>query len=254
MSNRNSVYENIGTKTFQAAIVRLLENEYKLVGSHKIIKLIADDIDQLHRKFYPEEHQRDPGEIIWRTTSIEQKKPPRGTTIADHKTTTVKLPYITEDDVKWKREGLRTKEHDKRRIKRLSEAAYRQGGMLNQQELAALLNRCRSTISTRIQELQSDECIVLPLKGNILDIGRGTTHKGVILKLYEKNVPPPEIARRTYHEVSSVDRYIKDYERVKLLMKKGFSSREISQTTGKSQTLVEEYAVIIREYYPEVTR
>lgn len=252
MSKKKSAYGNIGTKSFQAGIIQLLENEYKMVGSHKIIKLIADDIEQLHRKFFPDEHQREPGEIIWRTTSIKQNKPPRGTTIADHKTTTVKLPYITKEDVKLKEEGISSTEHDRRRIKRLSKAAYNQGGMLNQQELAALLNRSRSTISKRIREIQKNEEIVLPLKGALLDLGRGTTHKGAILKLYEQNVAPPEIARRTYHEVSSVDRYIKDYERIKLLMKKGFSRKEICKTTGKSETLVEEYAVIIHSYYPDL--
>lgn len=252
MSSSNSAYERLQARSFQQAIVQLLETEYKLVGSHRVIHMMADDIDQLHREYYPEEHQRDAGEIVWRTTSREQTKPERGDTLQDHRTTTVRLPLMTEEDIESKKKGISSVAHDKIRIKRLAEAAYEQGGMLNESELAALMNRSQPTISRRIQEIQQEETTVLPLKGTLLDMGRGTSHKGVILQLYEQKVAPPDIARQTYHDLSSVDRYIKDYERIKLLMRKGLSPEEIRQATGKSKTLVKEYQGIIEEYYDDL--
>ena len=39
-------------RTFQQAVVHLLETEYKLVGSHKVIQMIASDIANLHEEYY----------------------------------------------------------------------------------------------------------------------------------------------------------------------------------------------------------
>lgn len=252
MSRSDKPYNGIPDGGFQQAIVHLLETEYKLVGSRKVIKMIADDIDQLHREYYPDKHKRCPGEIIWRTTSIEQGTPRKDETIEDHETTTVCLPYLTEEDLDCIDDDMSVVEHDKIRIKRLAVAAYQQGGMLNHAELGAIMNRSRATISRRIQKIQKEEDRVLPLKGTLLDMGPGTSHKGIILRLYEQNVEPPEIARRTYHELSSVDRYINDYERIKMLKREGLDEDEIRRVTGKSKSLFEEYQAIIEEYYPEL--
>ena len=47
-------YESIPKRSFRNAIIRLLEENYKLIGSHKVIQMIAEDIMDLHRQFYPD--------------------------------------------------------------------------------------------------------------------------------------------------------------------------------------------------------
>jgi len=66
---------------------------------------------------------------------------------------------------------------------------YREA-LLTVEELAAILNRSTATISKRIQEYHQEHDDVLPLKGYVLDIGRGTIHKKQILELYEQKVAP----------------------------------------------------------------
>jgi len=73
--------------------------------------------------------------------------------------------------------------------------------MLTVEELAAIMNRTASTISKRIQEYHKENDDVLPLKGYVLDMGRGTTHKKIILELYEQKVAPPDIAKKTEHSL-----------------------------------------------------
>ncbi|MEA1965322.1 MAG: DUF1670 domain-containing protein [Candidatus Aerophobetes bacterium] len=70
---------------------------------------------------------------------------------------------------------------------------------------------------------------MLNIKGNILDQGSSPTHKGIIIQLYEKKIAPPDIARQTGHSLEAVDRYISDYERVKMLLRKGADVKEMSQ-------------------------
>ncbi|MCK7522672.1 MAG: hypothetical protein MZV64_35805 [Ignavibacteriales bacterium] len=46
-------YESIKKRNFRTAIINLLENEYKILGSRKIIEMLADDLEDLHREYYP---------------------------------------------------------------------------------------------------------------------------------------------------------------------------------------------------------
>ena len=251
MTDSSSQYKGIKSRTFLTSIIQLLEQEYKIIGSHKVIKMIAEDIDQLHLEFYPEEASQQPGEIKWMTTSIENDKPNLGQKLEEYENTMVTLPYITQEDIDCKQNGITSKELNMIRIERLTKAAEEQGGLLTTEELAMILNVSRATISKYLKEYQEKNKEVLPLKGYVLDMGRGTTHKKIIIELYEENVAPPDIAKRTYHDLQSVDRYIKAYEKIKFLLDKGLSKTEIIQTTDKSKSLVAEYLEIIKKYHPE---
>jgi hypothetical protein len=50
-------YESINKRNFRSAIINLLENEYKILGSRKIIEMLADDLEDLHREYYPKQEQ-----------------------------------------------------------------------------------------------------------------------------------------------------------------------------------------------------
>ena len=50
-------YERINKRNFRSAIINLLENEYKIMGSRKILEILADDIENLHREYYPKQEQ-----------------------------------------------------------------------------------------------------------------------------------------------------------------------------------------------------
>jgi hypothetical protein len=250
--NGRDIYKSIEKRTFKTAIIQLLEKEYKILGSHKVIEMIADDIEQLHREFYPESTSNKLGYLRWITTSEENNKPGLGQKVEEYKSTTVDLPYLTEEDIRLKEEGITNREHDLIRIERLTKAAKEQGGLLSIVELAAILNCSTGTITNRIREYKKREKKTFPLKGYVLDIGRGTTHKSLIIEFYEEGVAPPDISRRTYHSLEAVDRYIKDYERVKFLRRKGLKKKEISRSINRGEDLVREYLQILKRYHPEI--
>jgi len=124
--------------------------------------------------------------------------------------------------------------------------------MLTVEELAAIMNRTAATISKRIQEYHKGNDDVLPLKGYVLDMGRGTTHKKIILELYEQIVAPPDIAKKTDHSLQAVDRYINDYERVKFLVRRDIDKKQIKHMTGRGIIVINQYIKIIKEYHPEI--
>ena len=214
---------------------------------------MAEEINELRHE-YSSEHTADRilGDLTWVTTSDDNGKPSLGQKIEEYKQEVIELPYITEEDIELKRKKISKTEHDLKRIERLTRAAKDRGGLLTVEELAAILNRSAATISKRIQEYHQKNDDILPLKGYILDMGRGTTHKKKILNCYEKGVEPPDIARETDHDLESVDRYIKDYERVRYLVKKGISKMQIQHLTGRGVSVITQYIKIIKRYHPEI--
>jgi hypothetical protein len=70
--------------------------------------------------------------------------------------------------------------------------------------------------------------------------------------LIEKKNAPPDIARQTGYSLEAVDRYISDYERVKMLLKRGANPKEISQLIGRGLRTVKQYQRIAIIYHPEL--
>ena len=103
------------------------------------------------------------------------------------------------------------------------------------------------TISKDIREYQAENNEVLPYRGTIHNIGPTLTHKRIIIKHFLKNVPTPEIARRTYHSEEACDRYIKSFKRVKKLYDDKVPLENICSDLEISKNLVREYIEIIEE-------
>ena len=68
-------YASIPKRSYHNAVIRLLEEQYKIVGSHKVLQMIADDIVTLHKEFYPEIDKQHLGHIVWRTTGANCRAP-----------------------------------------------------------------------------------------------------------------------------------------------------------------------------------
>jgi hypothetical protein len=58
--------------------------------------------------------------------------------------------------------------------------------------------------------------------------------------------------RETGHSLKSVDRYLKDYEREKLLLKREMSVKEIGIMIDRGQNVVLEYVEIARQYHADL--
>lgn len=256
-------YRATTLRTFRQAVIHLLETEYKIVGSRKVVEMIADDLVRLQEEYACAAERVPPGSIVWRGTLDDGRKPRAGRPAEEEPTVTAVLPLITPEDLAEIAQGCPPDQHayawahqrDIRRVARLVQAGLANPGgrlLLAQSDLALLINRTLNTIRQCLQDYTAQTGEFLPTKGQVLDIGSSPTHKDIILRLYEQGVAPPAIARRTKHSLDAVDRYIKDYERVKLLLRKGFRVREISQATGRGQRTVLQYTKIALELHPEL--
>lgn len=259
----NKQYHATTQRTFRQAVMHLLESEYKLVGSHKVIQMIADDIIELHTEYYRDANLVQPGHIVWRGTLDDGRKPFPGRRAGEEPTVTAVLPLVPAEDIAERAQGCPpgtdgqtwARERNARRVARLVKAARNNPSgplLLALADLSLLLNRSTSTVRRYIRDHFEQTGELLATKGYVLDLGRNPTHKDIILQLYEQGIPPPDIARRTDHSLDAVDHYIKDYERVKSLLGKGLTVHEISQVIGRGQGTVLQYREIVLKFHPDL--
>ncbi|MCA9966740.1 MAG: DUF1670 domain-containing protein, partial [Anaerolineales bacterium] len=89
-------------------------------------------------------------------------------------------------------------------------------------------------------------------KGYYFDQGVRPTHKAEIVALYEQGVDEADIARQSRHAQSSVGRYLRDYERVKLLLRHEIPVVQIGAMSGLQPTVVDAYVKLVRQYHPDL--
>lgn len=251
-------YESISKRDFRNALIHLLENEYKLVGSRKVIEMMSEDIEDLHNEYSPNKNRVGNGEIVFRTTKDDGQRQNYGKRTEDYASTTVILPLITNEDVErriYYRKGDKNSNYkhnaarDIETMVRLLKSAKAQGGLLSGAELSVLMNRSLTTIGRYLKLFQEKTGEILPLKGYVLDQGSLPTHKGIIIDLYEHGVSPADIVLKTSHSQDAVDRYIKHYEQVKKLLKKGMTEKAIVPITGRSLNVVRQYIKLYKKYH-----
>ena len=256
-------YQASTQRTFRQTVIHLLEHEYKLVGSRKVLHMIADDITDLQADYYRETALVPPGHIVWRGALDPGHKPPAKQRAEEQPTVTAVLPLITAEDMAEAAQGCPkgqnasrwAHQRDIRRIVRLIKAGLNNPGgrlLFSQADLSLLSNRAIRTVRRCIIDYFEQTGELLPTKGYVLDQGSKPTHKRIILRLYEQGVAPPDIARLTDHSLQAVDRYIKDYERVKVLLHKGLTVTEISQAIGRGPQTVLQYQKIILTFHPDL--
>ena len=258
--NRNTRdrYESINKRNFRSALINLLESEYKILGSRKILSMLAEDIEQLHTEFHPSRNEVGVGDIVFRTTKDDGQRPNYGKKTEDYSSVTVILPLITEEDIEnriYYRNGNKNSNYKhcrKREIQtmiRLLESAKEQGGLLSGAELSALLNRGLNTVQKYLKAYIEETGKIPPLKGYVMDMGSLPTHKAIIISLYEQGISPADIVLKTSHSQDAVDRYIKQYDQIRKLIEKGLKETEIKDITRRSIKVVREYIKLYKDLH-----
>lgn len=255
-------FEALTKRTYRQAIVHLLETEYKIVGSHRILEALAEDVENLNREYYGDQTKMAPGILCWRTQSLEDQKITYAKRVEDYKAKTIYLPLIEQSDIELRMQhkpGPRTDTlkqtnlRERAQMVRLLRSAYAQGTSLTISELAVLMNRSATVIGKHIKQFYATHPEeTLPLRGYIYDQGSNPTHKALICTLHERGENELDIARKTQHQLKSVGRYINHYTRVKQLIERGMGSREVARILGIGERVVLEYNRIAVHFHPEL--
>lgn len=254
-------YESITKRDFKTALIRLLETDYKVLGSRRVLVMLADDIEQLHQGYFPQRNRLQFGDVVWQTTKDDGQRQNYGKKTEDYAVETVILPLVRRDDVERRiyfKKGDRNSNYRHREARdielmvRLLKSAKAQGGLLSGAELSVLMNRTLGTIGKYLKAYFEKTGEVLPMKGYVLDQGSNPTHKGIIISLYEQGISPADIVLKTGHTQQAVDRYIKCYDQVLALAQKKHDAISISQITGRSLNTVRQYLRLVTDFHPKL--
>jgi len=180
------------------------------------------------------------GQMAWPAVPIEER-PKRGQRIQDIPMKLVVLTFLCDEDIAMIRDGFQSRELRIRRMVRWCDEAYDQGALLSQLDLAVLLNVCDSVVSSYVNEYQKTSGRLLPTRGNIHDLSGHITHKREIIALYLQGHDTPAIARKTRHSKEAVDRYIRDFENVRMLTQISMDPLRIAQLARLNVRVVRQY-------------
>jgi predicted XRE-type DNA-binding protein len=247
MSETNKhIYGPLQQKTLENSLILHLIENYGYNTKPKVAEALIKDLMSIYAASTKDKDSLKSGQILWPAVSIKEKHG-NGKTLAKTKTISVVLSVLTDSDIKDLARGIKPRIALAKRIARISGEAYSQGGLLTQADVAAIFCVSQPKVSQLVRGYQKDTGKVIPLRGLVHDIGRSITHKVKIIKMHTDGFSTKDIARSMSHAPTSVDRYIRDFERVKLLFTKGMSQSEIAYITSLSESLVIEYIKIVKE-------
>lgn len=258
----NNHYQGSSQRTFQYAARCLLEEQYGFINSRRVIEMLAADMENLADEFRPQAASVPPGWLVFTGTKATGQKAFPGKSAGDYPLVTLAWPVLLTEDITTLAqipsgsEGRRQrKDLLKKRLQRIIEHGLQQPDdpiVLTCTDLGLMLGRTNGQISNLLTELRQETGQALPTKGYFFDQGVRPTHKAEIIALYEQGLDEADIARQSNHAQSSVGRYLRDYERVKLLLSHGIPIEQIAPMAGLQPTVVNAYVNLVEQYHPEL--
>lgn len=254
-----TAYVGTAERTFRQALIHLLESGYGVLGSGRILILLAADIECLVDEFYPPQERLRPGWMLFSGTKGDDHKPYPGEAMSAYTLLTLAWPVLTAEDLQQLTSLPETSQArqgwlQQRLIRILEHGLSQPAGpvLLTLADLAAMLGLTTVQVSQLLAAARQQTGKSLPTKGYYFDQGMRPTHKKEIIALYEAGVDEADIARRTGHAAASVGRYIRDYERVKLLLRRGLPAEQISSLIEMQPGVVHAYVEMLQQYHPEL--
>lgn len=258
----SQAYQGSAKRTFQQAIVHLLETEYGLVGSGRILQLLAEDIKALAETFYPPTTRLSPGWMVFTGIKAQGGKAYPGQPVSDHQLVTIAWPVCLPADIQALAAappGPAGKEVRRRlwqqRLVRLVEHGWQQPQgpvLLTLADLSLMVGLDTVQASHLLAQARQETNKPLATMGYFFDQGMKPTHKAEIIQLYEQGLDEAEIAYRSQHAQSSVGRYLRDYERVKLSLQRQIPVEQIPTLINLQPAVVCAYVNLVGKYHPDL--
>lgn len=204
---------------------------------------LADELTSIFEAVAPERSRIKPGQVLW--NALDQ------TTRGDsprRRYVPVVLTLIREEDIKQLTEGMAMHKIAEGSIARMIREAYEQGGILSSRDLGLLTLRHGTWISAMRKRYEEEHQCTLPHTGALHDMGSCVSHKSLVVRkaVLEKK-DPAQVARECNHSQTAVDRYLKDYHRVKTLYRLDQDLEFIHLATQIAKHVIKQYIALIDE-------
>ena len=240
-------YSSAHDRFLKPAIVNFFKIEFGNSFGPIVRENIAGALIDLFDSLCPESFRLKPGQIVWNALD----KRTRGDS-ENRKYKPVILSLVTDDEVTMFENDVPVSTIRKKVMDRMIREAYQQGGVLSTRDLSLLLVFNGSGLSHQRIEYEKEHQTILPHAGVIHDMGTTLTHKRIIIyKHVVEKKDPAIVARETNHSQPAVDKYLKDFNRVKTLVNDKKDIDFIHHTTNMSRQVIKQYLQIINNYVKE---
>ena len=248
ISDASKRYKSAHQRFIKPAIENFFKTEFAKSFGPNVRSFIAVELIKIFKENNRETNSLKPGQVLWNAIHKDTKSGSH-----NMKLVPVILTLVSDDDISKLENGLMVSEHKQNVIARILKEAYSQEALLSMRDVSLLLAITPSSASEVRKKYEEKHNVNLPHPGNLQDMGSCLTHKyQIIYKCVVEKKDPLIAARETNHTVMAVDRYLKDFNRVKTLYLDDKDEDYIHLVTKLSLNLIAQYVNIINQYIKEL--
>jgi len=227
-----------------ASIAQFFETNFPKFFGQQIRDRIAQQLLALIESQCPEVTALRPGQCVWNAIAIETRADSDKLRLVP-----VILTLVNDADIERLAAGETPNKVRQDAIARVLEEAYQQGALLSMRDIGLLTWHKHEDMSLTRKAWEAAHGRQLPHPGNLQDMGSCITHKiAIVVKAVYERKDPRQVARETHHTLEAVERYLRDFQRVRTCYRQMPDQEFICQVTGMTSRLVEEYLDIIRRF------
>lgn len=203
-------------------------------------EVIVEKVHETYKPLFDTSQGLKPGQI--EVTVVDASVAPN-VPLAKAKQRLVTLTlHAGEEDIETRKTGS-VSELRQKRLCRMCQEAFQQGGLLTLEDLANLFNCGVRTLVNDLVVLRKKN-IVPSLRSTTKDMGRAITHRKMIITLWLQGFEYSEIARKASHSVDSVANYVDKFKRCAALFSSGFDVHAVALMVKLSTSLTREFQQI----------
>ena len=228
-----SAADRLQEKSPATLVTNHLRQRYRF--SPAVAEALSDDLQLLAQQM-KDCSQLVEGQILYPAVKADE---PAGKALKDCQYEMVRLTMFARKDIVFRqRHGL--KELKKHILHRITEEADAQGAPLTYEDLSRLLFADRRTIGQYIKYLRAEGKTVVT-RATYTDASASISHHRPIVRQFLLNYTESEIVRRLNHTLERVEKYIKDFLRICLAHRQGYTVEGIRHLTGLSKGVVKKH-------------
>jgi hypothetical protein len=241
-------YQAAHDRFLKPAIINFFEREFCGFFGPVVRENIADALLDLFKSLCPESARLKPGQVVWNALDKSTRAD-----WSNRRYVPVILSLVTDEDISLFEKGTSVPSIRKNVMARMFREAYQQGAVLSTRDLSLLLVLDGAYLSHLRIAYEQEHQTVLPHTGVLHDMGTTITHKRLIVyKHIVEKKDPAVVAKETNHSQLAVDKYIKDYHRVKTLVDDNKDVQFIHHTTNIAKHVINQYLQIINKNVKEL--
>lgn len=234
-------------KDFKAALGHFFKENIPALSKDLICQPVVNEVVKLVDEFYPNTTHMRPGQVLWYAVDKHETSG-YGKRIENCAIKPVILNLISDQDIEDYIAKVPKRLRQRAVAVRLHKEAYEQGAVMTYADTAAIMRLSPNTIGRYIRDFEKETNKIVPRRGNVHDMGPTLTHKRMIcIKHLIEGKSVEQTCRETNHSPEAVTRYTNDFRRVQVCLEEAWPVDKISQATGMTQSLIQQYVDIMEE-------